>query len=337
MTSDCRGSVHGHHAVKSLVTGGAGFIGSHIVELLVSRGDRVVVIDDLSTGALCNLAAVREDRRLEVVIDSVLNESRVTQLVDDADRVFHLAAAVGVDLIVKQPAKVIETNILGTEYVLRACAASATPVFVASTSEVYGKSDAVPFREESDLVFGPTSKSRWSYACSKAIDEFLALAYAQAQGLPAVIGRYFNTTGPRQTGRYGMVVPRFARQALAGEPITVYGSGEQVRSFAHVADVAPATVDLIECEAARGEAVNLGAPEPVTINALASMVRDLSGSTADIVHVPFEQAYAQGFEDIRVRQPDISKAHALIGFTPKHDLRDIVESVIAWERERLEG
>ena len=320
--------------LTSLVTGGAGFIGSHLSEHLLARGERVIILDDFSTGRLDNLQPVLGNPALDVITGSVLQEDLVAQAVARADRVFHLAAAVGVHLIVTEPARVIETNIMGTDFVLRACVKAGTPVFLASTSEVYGKSRAIPFREDADLVLGPTSKSRWSYACSKAIDEFMALAYAQAHGLPVVIARYFNTAGPRQTGRYGMVIPRFVKQALAGEPITVYGSGNQVRSFCHVHDVVPATVRLLETEQARGQVVNLGSSDATTVGDLALLVKTLAGSASPIVHVPFEQAYAQGFEDIEVRQPDISRAASLIGFSPRFSLSGIVQSVIDWERSR---
>jgi len=320
---------------KNLVTGGAGFIGSHLAELLVSRGEQVAVIDDLSTGRLENLSRLSGNPALEIVIESVLNETLVDRLVTQADRVFHLAAAVGVDLIVRQPAQAIETNILGTTSVLHACRRYLRPAFLASTSEVYGKSEAVPFREDSDIVLGPTSRSRWSYACSKAIDEFVGLAYAKDHHVPVVIGRFFNTTGPRQSGQYGMVVPRFVAQALRDEPITVYGSGDQRRCFAHVQDIVEATVALVETAAARGQVVNLGTPHSVTMNELAGRVKEMTGSRSAITHVPFELAYSEGFEDIFVREPDISKARALIRFDPARGLNEILSDVIQWERARL--
>lgn len=313
----------------SLVTGGAGFIGSHLVEYLLERGDAVIVLDDLSTGSLDNLAAVCEHERVTIAVGSVLDEGLVGRLVKDSGRVFHLAAAVGVDLIVKQPARVIEINIHGTESVLRACKRDRIPVFIASTSEIYGKSESIPFREDADLVLGPTFRSRWSYACSKAIDEFMAFAYASEHALPVVIGRFFNTAGPRQTGQYGMVVPRFVRQALTGTPITVYGSGQQTRCFTHVLDIVPAIVALLETPQALGEVVNLGTTQPVTIRELADLVKQIVGSASEIVHVPFDDAYAAGFEDIEARVPDVSKARRLIGFSPKYDLPDILRSVLA--------
>ena len=311
-----------------LITGGAGFIGSHLAEHLLARGDRVIVLDDLSTGSRDNLTRLHDNGYLDVVIGSVTDEAVVDRLVDKSDGVYHLAAAVGVDLIVKQPTKVIEVNIQGTEAVLRACKHHGVPVFLASTSEIYGKSKCIPFREDADLVLGPTFKSRWSYACSKAIDEFMAFAYAKAHAVPIVIGRFFNTAGPRQTGQYGMVIPRFVSQALAGQPITVYGSGRQSRCFSHVLDIVPAVVALLETPQAMGEVVNLGATEPVTIRRLAELVKDTTNSSSEIVSVPFEDAYADGFEDIQARIPDISKAQQLINFTPERNLQNILRSVI---------
>jgi UDP-glucose 4-epimerase len=316
----------------SLITGGAGFIGSHLAEFLRARGDRVIVIDDLSTGSLDNLARIRHRPGVQLAIESVLNEMVVDRLVAQADRVFHLAAAVGVDLIVREPARVIETNILGTDSVLRSCARYLRPVFMASTSEVYGKGTAAPFTENQDLILGPTTKSRWSYACSKAIDEFLALAYFHRHHLPVAIGRFFNTTGPRQTGQYGMVIPRFVDQALAGDAITVYGDGNQSRCFAHVRDIVPAVVRLLECPRAYGEVVNLGSPTSITMNALAARVKAKTRSRSPIVHIPFEEAYGQGFEDIQSRQPDIAKARRLIGFAPRYRLDDILADVIRWKK-----
>jgi UDP-glucose 4-epimerase len=321
--------------VTNLITGGAGFIGSHLAEFLVELGQKVVVLDDLSTGSRENIAHLRNGDNLSVIVDSVLNGELVQRVTAECDRVFHLAAAVGVDLIVKQPARVIETNILGTDCVLRACCSHRVPVFLASTSEVYGKSTSVPFKEDDDLVLGPTTRSRWSYACSKAIDEFLALAYNSEHDLPVVVGRFFNTTGPRQTGQYGMVIPRFVEQALRGTPLTVYGTGDQVRCFAHVLDIVPAVVKLLETDAAYGKVVNLGGREPVTINELARKVRQLTGSESRIVHVPFEKAYIRGFEDIQEREPDIAKAGELIGFNPTRTLDDILNSVIRWKRDAM--
>ena len=318
-----------------LVTGGAGFIGSHLVEYLLGHGERVIAIDDLSTGTHQNLAHLVGNDHLQVIVDSVLNKAVVRELVGRSDHVFHLAAAVGVDLIVKEPIRVIETNVLGTDIMLRACCDADTPVFVASTSEVYGKSNNAPFREDSDLMLGPTLRSRWSYACSKAIDEFLALAFFARDSLPVVIGRFFNTAGPRQTGQYGMVIPRFVEQALNGEPITVYGDGTQSRCFCHVSDIVPAVVALLRKRNAHGHVVNLGSRELVTIRDLAERVQQLSNSSSEIRHVRFEDAYGEGFEDIHSREPDTAKAHELIGFSPSRDLNDILGDVIRWKRAIL--
>ena len=319
---------------NNLITGGAGFIGSHLAEYLLEQGQRVVVVDDLSTGSLDNIRHLRSGRGLEFVQGTVLNRTLIDSLTANTDRVFHLAAAVGVDLIVKNPARVIETNILGTETVLAVCAEYRVPVFIASTSEVYGKSEKMPFREDDDIVLGPTSKSRWSYACSKAIDEFLALAYHESRGLPAVVGRFFNTAGPRQTGQYGMVVPRFVGQALAGAPITVYGSGEQTRCFCHVRDVVSAVAKLIESPAAYGQVFNLGSRESISMNELAARVKSRTGSSSEITHVPFEEAYVSGFEDIVAREPDITKARLAVDFEPKHTLDEILADVIASVKSR---
>jgi UDP-glucose 4-epimerase len=321
----------------NLVTGGAGFIGSHLAEHLVDRGEPVVVLDDLSTGNMANLAGIRHSPLFEFVEGSIVDKQLVLQLLDRVDRVYHLAAAVGVDLIVKEPAKVIETNVLGTDHILSGCAHRRVPVLLASTSEVYGKSADLPFTEESDLVLGPTSKSRWSYACSKAIDEFLALAYNATHDLPVVVARFFNTTGPRQTGRYGMVVPRFVEQALRGDPITVYGDGTQDRCFSHVADIVPAIIALLDEPQAFGQVVNLGSEERVTIAELAQRIKAMTGSDSAITQVAFEDAYRAGFDDILSRQPDITKARRLIGFEPSRTLDDILRSVIAWKQAIAEA
>ncbi|NLW51394.1 MAG: NAD-dependent epimerase/dehydratase family protein [Candidatus Brocadiaceae bacterium] len=312
---------------RALVTGGAGFIGSHLVERLLSQGTDVCVIDDLSTGAARNLDAVRRSPLLHLYLDDMCNGPLLTELVDRVDVVFHLAAAVGVQLIVEDPVRTIETNIRGTEMLLERCGRKGRKVVLASTSEVYGKGGERRFSEEDDLVFGPTTRQRWSYGCSKAIDEFLALAYAKNRRLPVVIVRFFNIVGPRQVGRYGMVVPRFVRQALSGGPITVYGDGRQVRCFTHVSDALDAVCALAVHPEAEGRIFNVGNDEAVTINELAERVRALIDPNARIVHVPYGEAYAQGFEDIRFRVPDIARLKECTGFAPRHDLDAILRDV----------
>ena len=312
---------------SALVTGGAGFIGSHLSERLLADGWEVFVIDDLSTGCIKNLDAARSNERLHVTLDKIENEPVLMELVDRADVVFHLAAAVGVKLIVDDPVRTIETNIHGTEIVLNHCAKKNKMVLLASTSEVYGKGAQDVFSEEGDLVFGATTRCRWSYGCSKAIDEFLALAYHRTRGLPAIIVRLFNTVGPRQVGYYGMVVPRFVKQALEGKPITVYGDGKQVRCFTHVSDVINALCRLIDLQDAPGEIFNVGNDQPVTILQLAQRVRDLVNPRAEIVHIPYEEAYGPGFEDIRARTPDVSKLRKAIDFQPTRNLDQILLDV----------
>jgi UDP-glucose 4-epimerase len=319
--------------MKALITGGAGFIGSHLAETLIAQGHDVTVIDDLSTGQVKNLAAVASSPRLKTHWASILEEERLAEFVDEADVVYHLAAAVGVRLILERPVETIETNILGTDRVLRCAAKGGKRVVIASTSEVYGKNENAPFKEDDDCVLGSTAKSRWSYACSKAIDEFLGLAYVRSAGLPVVIVRYFNTIGPRQVGRYGMVVPRFVRQALKGDPITVYGDGEQSRSFTDVADTVRATMALSMSAEAIGGVFNVGNGQEITVNELAARVKTLTGSASPIVHIPYEQAYEQGFEDTRRRVPDISKLRATIGFAPQFDLDASLRKVIAYYRQ----
>jgi UDP-glucose 4-epimerase len=318
--------------MKALVTGGAGFIGSHLSEALIAEGHEVTIIDDLSTGRIENLAAVAAAPRLHTHWTSILEEEDLQEFVDEADVVYHLAAAVGVRLILERPVETIETNIIGTDRVLRCAAKGQKKVVIASTSEVYGKNDRVPLRETDDGVLGPTTKSRWSYACSKAIDEFLGLAYFRARGLPVVIVRYFNTIGPRQIGRYGMVVPRFVQQALAGEPITVYGDGQQSRSFTDVADAVGATIAVSRHPAAIGEVFNVGTGTEITINELAARVKHLTGSSSPIVRIPYEQAYEGGFEDPRRRVPDVTKLQAIVGFTAAVDITASLEKVIAYYR-----
>jgi UDP-glucose 4-epimerase len=317
--------------LKTLITGGAGFLGSHLAEALIARGDTVYVLDNLSTGSIENIEHLKTDRRFHYAIDSVINEPVTAELIDRVDVVFHLAAAVGVRLIVESPVNTIETNVHGTEMVLKLANKKKKKVLVASTSEVYGKSEDVPFHEEADLVMGPTSKGRWSYACSKAIDEFLALAYHKEKHLPVVIARLFNTVGPRQTGRYGMVVPNFVKQALLGHPITVYGDGEQSRCFTYVTDVVGALMKLADHEGAVGQVFNIGNDsEEVTIRALAQRVKERTRSASEIVIIPYDKAYESGFEDMPRRVPDLGKLRALIGYEPKVHLDEILDRVIAY-------
>lgn len=315
--------------MKVLITGGAGFIGSHLAERLLGDGAEVWILDDLSTGSMENIEHLTGHERFHHRIGSVTDEPLVAELVDRSDLTVHLAAAVGVRLIVDQPVRTIETNVHGTNVVLDCVAKKNKPVVVASTSEVYGKRRDVPFRETDDLVLGPTTHSRWSYACSKALDEWLALAYQREKGVPALVVRLFNAVGPRQTGRYGMVIPNFVRQALAGEPITVYGTGEQTRSFAHVRDVVEALVRLIHRRESFGEVFNVGSDHEVSINRLARIVKDVTGSSSPIEHVPYEEAYAEGFEDMQRRVPDLSKLEDAVGFKPSTPLEEIVEDVVA--------
>jgi UDP-glucose 4-epimerase len=320
--------------MKALLTGGAGFIGSHLAEALLDRGDEVLVLDDLSTGSMDNLAHLAGRPGFECVIDTVMHEPRVADLVGRVDVVFHLAAAVGVKLIVEAPVRTIETNVHGTEVVLRQAAARGRRLVIFSTSEVYGKSAAVPFREDADLVLGPTPKARWAYACSKALDEFLALAYFHERRLPVIVVRLFNTVGARQTGRYGMVIPNFVRQALAGDPITVYGDGRQTRAFADVSDVVNGLLRLVDEPRAIGEVFNLGNPEETSILELARRVRLLSDSRSEIVFVPYDEAYQAGFDDMPRRVPDLGKISRLVGYRPALDLDAILARVIAHARSR---
>lgn len=314
--------------MRVLITGGAGFIGSHLAEALLAVGREVFVIDNLSTGSMDNIAHLRSHPRFHYTIESVTNEPVLAELVDQADLVFHLAAAVGVKLIVEQPVHTIETNVHGTEVVLRHANKKKKLVVLASTSEVYGKSAAVPFREDADLVLGPTTKQRWAYACSKAIDEFLALAYWKEKKLPIIIVRLFNTVGPRQTGRYGMVIPTFVRQALAGQPLTVFGDGTQSRSFTYVGDVVSGLIALAGEPRAVGQVFNIGNGHEITIRELAERVRTLARSTSPIITIPYDQAYESGFEDMPRRVPDISKIRALVGYEPKVQLDEILREVI---------
>jgi UDP-glucose 4-epimerase len=318
------------------ITGGCGFIGSHLAERLLDRGDAVTVLDDLSTGSMDNVGHLVGRPGFQHRIGSALDRPLVSELVDRADVTVHLAAAVGVRLIVERPVHTIETNVGATEAVLAAAAKKQKLVVVASTSEVYGKSTQVPFREDQDLQLGPTSHSRWAYACSKALDEWLSLAYAAEKNVPVIIVRFFNTVGPRQTGRYGMVLPNFARQALRGDPITVYGSGDQSRCFGHVRDAVEGLLRLVETPAAINQVFNIGSTEETTIRNLAERVREAAGSGSPIVTVPYAEAYAAGFEDMLRRVPDVSKLERLTGFRPRTPLSQIVSDVVADERARLQ-
>ncbi len=319
--------------MKALLTGGGGFIGSHLAERLLADGHEVIVLDNLSTGSIDNIAHLKGVRGFSYTIDSVTNEPLLAELIDRSDVVFHLAAAVGVKLIVEQPVHTIETNVHGTEVVLKHANKKKKLVVIASTSEVYGKSTDVPFREEADLVLGATIRHRWAYACSKLIDEFLALAYWKETKLPVIIVRLVNTVGPRQTGQYGMVLPTFVRQALLGHPITVFGDGTQSRSFTYVGDVVDALVALAQEPRAIGQVFNVGNTGEVTICDLARRVKALAGSESPIQHIPYDQAYEAGFEDMPRRVPDITKVRQLIGYEPKLGLDDIIRRVIAHFRE----
>jgi UDP-glucose 4-epimerase len=348
-----------------LVTGGAGFIGSHLVEALLAAGRRVLAIDDLSTGSAANLQKVQGHPKLQLVIDSISNKARLAELVQQADEVYHLAAVVGVRLVLEDPVRTVATNVDPTETLLRLCAASGDPrtthgdsrttgpgqpkpLFLASTSEVYGKNPKSPLAEDDDLVLGPTSKGRWIYACSKAMDEYLALSYARS-GSPVIIGRFFNVVGPRQVGRFGMVLPRFVDQALAGGPLVVYADGRQVRCFAHVANIVRAVLDLMACPSALGRIFNLDSDEKITIRALAEKVAasfQLASNTPSkletsptthpalaIEHIPYTTAYAAGFEDIQCRIPDLTRIRQTIDYRPRYCLDDIIREVVAWNRE----
>ena len=319
--------------MRALITGGAGFVGSHLAEHLLETGHEVLILDNLSTGAIDNITHLKGTPGFSYTIDSVTNEPLLAELIDGSDVVFHLAAAVGVKLIVEQPVHTIETNVHGTKVVLKHANKKKKLVFIASTSEVYGKSADVPFREDADVVLGATVRHRWAYACSKLIDEFLALAYWKERRLPVVIVRLFNTVGPRQTGRYGMVLPTFVRQALAGKPITVFGDGTQSRSFTYVGDVVAALAALAAEPRAVGQVFNIGNTEEVTIRALAERVRVLAHSTSPVQLIPYDQAYEKGFEDMPRRVPDISRVRDLIGFTPRMSLDDMICRVIEYVRQ----
>ena len=321
--------------MRALITGGAGFIGSHLAEALLAAGHEAFVLDNLSTGSIDNIEHLKPRPGFRYTIDTVENEPLLAELIDRCDIVVHLAAAVGVKLIVDSPVHTIETNVHGTEVVLRHASTKRKLVVIASTSEVYGKSEQLPFRETADLVMGPTTKHRWAYACSKAIDEFLALAYWKEKQLPVIVIRLFNTVGPRQTGRYGMVIPTFVRQALAGRPITVFGDGTQSRSFTYVGDVVDGMLRLVAEPRAVGEVFNIGNGQEISIGELAQRIKTLTGSASPIVTVPYDEAYEAGFEDMPRRVPDIGKIRALVGYEPKVHLDEILTKVIAYFRETV--
>ena len=314
--------------MKILITGGAGFIGSHLSDAYIQRGDEVYVLDDLSTVTIENIQHLKGHPRFHYTIDSVHNQPVTAELIDQCDAIFHLAAAVGVKLIVESPVRTIETNVHGTEVVLSLANKKKKKVLIASTSEVYGLSTDVPFREDGNLVMGATTKGRWSYACSKAIDEFLALAYWREKKLPTIVVRLFNTVGPRQTGQYGMVIPTFVKQALARRPITVYGDGNQSRCFGYVGDVVGALVKLMDHPDAVGQVFNIGSNSEISILELAQRVKQITHSDSDVVFVPYDEAYEEGFEDMPRRVPDITKVSELVGFKPAMSLDGILESVV---------
>lgn len=321
--------------MKVLVTGGAGFIGSHLCERLLEQGEEVHVVDDLSTGSIANIQHLKGHPDFHYYIDSITNEKLMAELVDLTDITFHLAAAVGVRLIVESPVRTMETNIRGTEVVLQLAERKRKRVLLTSTSEVYGKREQIPFREDDDLVMGATNKGRWSYACSKAIDEFLAIAYWKEKKVPTVIVRLFNTVGPRQTGRYGMVIPNLVAQALTGEDITVFGDGSQSRCFTHVSDAVDAIIKVSAHPAANGEVFNIGSQQEISIYDLARRIKELTASDSQITFIPYERAYEEGFEDMMRRVPDLSKINRLIGYTPTIGLDGILSSVIEDVRARL--
>jgi len=320
--------------VRYLITGGAGFIGSHLAERLLDKGDHVVLLDNLSTGSMENIRHLKAHERLEYHLDGIENRQLLAELVDDADVIVHLAAAVGVKLIVESPVRTIETNVNGTQLILDAACKKKKLVLIASTSEVYGKNTQVPFHEDADLVLGPTTKGRWSYAASKALDEFLALAYWREKGQPVIVARFFNTVGPRQTGRYGMVLPNFVKRALDNAPIEVFGNGQQSRCFCDVRDTVEALLRLIPVDRAVGQVINIGNTEEVTIENLARIVKHRTASRSSIEYVPYDQAYEPGFEDMMRRVPSIEKLQSLTGFRPQTSLTEIVDRVSAYFRQK---
>jgi UDP-glucose 4-epimerase len=317
-----------------LITGGAGFIGSHLAEALLNAGHEVDIIDNLSTGSIRNISHLKTHPKFTYVIDTLTNEPLLAELIDRNDVIFHFAAAVGVKLIVEQPVHTIETNVHGTEVVLKHANKKKKLVFIASTSEVYGKNVDVPFHEDADLVMGATVKHRWAYACSKAIDEFLALAYWKERKLPVIVVRFFNTVGPKQTGQYGMVLPNFVTQALAGDPITVFGDGTQSRSFTYVTDVVGCLMKMMKEKKAIGEVFNIGNSQEVTILKLAEMVKAQTRSQSPIVFVPYDKAYEAGFEDMPRRVPDLTKIHKLVGYEPTVQLKETIDKVIEYFRSQ---
>lgn len=320
--------------MRALITGGAGFIGSHLAERLLERGDEVLLMDNLSTGSMENIRHLKQYEGMQYFLEPIENRQLLAELVDEADVIFHLAAAVGVRLIVESPVRTIETNVNGTQLVLETACKKRKLVFTASTSEVYGKNANVPFHEDADLVLGPTTKGRWSYAASKALDEFLALSYWKERRQPIIVARFFNTVGPRQTGRYGMVLPNFVSQALKGDPITVFGTGTQSRCFCDVTECVEAVLRLVDTGAAVGEVVNIGTDHEVTIDALAEMVRERAGSTSSIEHIRYEDAYEPGFEDMYRRVPSLAKLERLTGFRPTMPLNNIIDRVVTYFRDK---
>ncbi len=323
--------------MRYLITGGAGFIGSHLAERLLDRGDRVVLLDNLSTGSVENIRHLKSSGRMQYHLDNIENRQLLAELVDDADVIVHLAAAVGVKLIVESPVKTIETNVNGTQLILEAACKKKKLVLAASTSEVYGKNTNVPFQEDADLVLGSTTKGRWSYAASKALDEFLAISYWKEKKLPVIVARLFNTVGPRQIGRYGMVLPNFVKSALDNTTISVYGNGKQSRCFCDVRDTVEGVIRLMDSERAIGEVVNVGNTEEITMEGLAHRVKERTGSSSPIEYVPYDRAYEPGFEDMMRRVPSVEKLHALTGFRPHTPLNEIIDRVAAFFRQKTEG